>query len=174
MAINRALDRDSATVDSDHHLAAISSFARNRSHAPLPLDIGTEFQRGAETLVPVLRDFLNGSREQEALIQIREHLPAVRDALRQIVGDLEDAHVRGLPRDKGIDSMNWLLVGIHMEGILFALLPERWEAMHLGAGDWGERAVLRNNIYWTHEGLQRADVLCDAWREALMFRYGGA
>jgi hypothetical protein len=70
--------------------------------------------------------------------------------------------------------MNWLLVGIHMEGILFALLPERWEAMHLGAGDWGERAVLRNNIYWTHEGLQRADVLCDAWREALMFRYGGA
>lgn len=173
MVTHRALDRDSTSVDSDHHLAAISSFARNFSHATLSRDVGSEFQRGAEALVPVLGEFLNGSREDEALRQLREHLPTVRDALRQIVGDLDEAYRRGVPREKGIDSMEWLLVGIHIEGVLFALIPERWEAMRLGAGDWGERAVLRNNIYWTHEGLRRADVLCGAWREALGRVYGG-
>jgi hypothetical protein len=174
MVTQRALDRDSASVDNEHHLAAITSFARSLSHATLSRDVGSEFQRGAEKLVPVLRDFLNGGREDEALNQLREDLPKVRDALRQMVGDLDDAYMRGLPRDNGIDSMEWLLVGIHIEGVLFALFPERWESMNLGTGEWGDSEILRNNVLWTHEGLQRADVLCGAWRKALSYRYGAA
>jgi hypothetical protein len=108
------------------------------------------------------------------LCQLREHLPTVRDALRQIVGELDHTYMQGVPRDSGINSMEWLLVGIHIEGMLFALFPERWEAMNLGAGEWGDSEILRNNVFWTHEGLQRADVLCDAWRRALTHGYGDA
>jgi hypothetical protein len=155
MVTHRALDRDSVSVDDDHHLAAITSFARNLPHATLSQDVGSDFVREAAFLVPVLHSFLNGNREDDVLCQLREHLPKVRDALR------------GVPRENGINSMEWLLVGIHIEGMLFALFPERWEAMNLGAGEWGDSEILRNNVFWTHEGLGRADVLCDAWRRAL-------
>jgi hypothetical protein len=174
MVTHRALDRDSVSVDDDHHLAAITSFARNLPHATLSQDVGSDFVREAAFLVPVLHSFLNGNREDDVLCQLREHVPKVRDALRQIVGDLDDAYMRGVPRENGINSMEWLLVGIHIEGMLFALFPERWEAMNLGAGEWGDSEILRNNVFWTHEGLGRADVLCGAWRRALTHRYGGA
>jgi hypothetical protein len=174
MGTYRSLDRDSASVDNDHHLAAISSFARNLPHATLSQDVGSEFVQKAELLVPVLHSFLSGSRDDEVLCQLREQLPTVRDALRQIVGELDHTYMQGVPRDSGINSMEWLLVGIHIEGMLFALFPERWEAMNLGAGEWGDSEILRNNVFWTHEGLQRADVLCDAWRRALTHGYGDA
>ena len=171
MVTHRALDRNSASIDNDQHRAAIRSFARNLSHATFSQDVGSDFVREAELLVPVLHSFLNGSREDEVICQLREHLPKVRDALRQIVGDLDEAYMRGVARENGIDSMEWLLVGVHIEGLLFALFPERWEAMNLGAGEWGNSEILRNNVFWTHEGLGRADVLSDAWRRALTHRY---
>lgn len=172
MGAHRSLDRDSVSNDNDHHLAAIASFARSPSPAILSQDAGTEFLQAAETLVPILNAFLNGSRADEVVSELRIHLPKVRDSLRQMVGDLDHAHTRGLPRDSGIDSMEWLLVGIHIEAMVFALFPERWNAMNLGEGCWGDHEVLRNNVYWTHQGLQRADILCAAWRDALGRVYG--
>lgn len=134
MDTHRALDRDSVSVDNQQHLAAIASFARNLSQATLTRDVGSEFLLGAERVVPILRQYLDGEREFEALSQLREELPKVRDALRQIVGDLDRSYARRAPQDKAIDRKEWLLVGIHMEGALLALFPERWNAMQVGPG----------------------------------------
>jgi len=62
-------------------------------------------------------------------------------------------------------------VGIHIEWMLFARFPERWKVMNLVTGEWGAE-ILRNNVFWTHEGFGRADVLCGAWRQAPTHLYG--
>jgi hypothetical protein len=68
--------------------------------------------------------------------------------------------------------MDWLVVGVHIEGVIFALFPERWNAMNAGPGVWDDPAVLSNNVHWALEGLQRAGILYDTWRDALSTVHG--
>jgi len=174
MVMHRSLDRDSVTFDNNHHLAAMTSFARIGASAAPPRDVGAELLKEAEVLVPILQSFLNGSREEGVVSQLREHLPHARDAVRQILGELDHAYIHGLKRDESVDHTEWFVIGVHMEAVLFALFPERWDSAKLGVGEWGDSDVLRNNVYWSLDGLQRAITLCDVWKDVRGKVNGGA
>lgn len=167
MVTHRILDKDSVSVDNQHHLAAISSFGRKAILLQMSRDVGTEFLYQSEVVVPILSNYLSGNQDEEGISLLREHLPKVRDALRVMLGDLGEAHKRGVGEALGEMFLEWLVVGTHIEATLFALFPERWSAMNLGVGSWGDADVLGNNVYWTREGLQGAESLCKLWREVL-------
>lgn len=162
--MDRSLNRHSVNTDNQLHLAAVSSFAGSDRIAPHQPQAPEEFLSRAQALLPTLDRFLTGDSGVEVMSLMREQTPPLRDAVREILRDIDTARQNQLSTCDTREFLAWLECAVHVEALVFALFPERWERLNIGFGDWGVSEVFRSNAYWVREGLREADKLYLLWR----------
>ncbi len=166
MVLNRHLDKHSVNTDSQYHLAAVASFARNaldELHAQSPCD----FSVSIHLLRPVLDRFLQGDCGDETMRLLRETIPAVRDSTREMLFDLDKRFAAGLSEADLKILVTALEFGTHVEAVMFAIFPERWTSLNLGFAGWNMSEVFKSNVFWVREGIPDAERAYELWQEKM-------
>lgn len=164
MVMDRSLNRHSANTDNQLHLAALASFARpdpNTINYPQALK---DFLPHARAFLPLLNQFLNGDDGDEVIALMRGQIQELRNDVRAILGDIDGALQNQNSTAISAEFFRWCEFGVHVEALVFALLPEQWDRLNTGAADWGTPEVFRANAHWVWEGLRQAENLESLWK----------